>query len=496
MKNLFLISIVGIIYTLTSNATSNLDHLFSSQCALVFGIHGIKPPKIDEVPDISEIAVNNTYQFDYQSPVTSLDTDSPYSYKGYSNSHYENKNRKLPSKSSKPQELSIEEIFKLDRKDQSKSFLSDLMRFKWLDSFSNMNPYTLLFGTTDYPTTVDLNSLKKTLSNFSQIFFYDADSISAKDIQKTLGKLGVGITADPNKENLNENIIAIENPYLRLKAFSIGKSVGDTRSVTALALHLIDKLDFLINYKNEWDSDFLNFKALGKFKSSYLKIKNDLSFITPGPNRYKSIIPFNEEKFSHQFDYSFKLIISNYLAGIEDIDYISESLKDHKKAVFFGSSSFDYRWRQLVQLVAKVSAKNKYILSSGGGGGLMEAAANASIDNGGTAIDIIIGKSYSFSNKRFVIESMDYETRIPFLLHDKDLIFVGPGGNGTMKELATTFVDFSGNPNKRSQLAFINSEFYKPLLKNLISDHYPEWLKRRIHLIDSEEDAIALMRGK
>lgn len=174
-------------------------------------------------------------------------------------------------------------------------------------------------------------------------------------------------------------------------------------------------------------------------------------------------------------------------------------------AVFCGSRPglnplFEQHARQLGEYLGK---NNITLIYGGGKKGLMGAAANAVMENGGKVTGIIpellIGWEHQHSGLTDlqVVQDMHARKKIMYDLCDAAVIL--PGGNGTLDEM---FEMLTWNTLKihNKKMIILNSDgFYSHLIKHLEHMHqcnflYENW-NERIYVADSPAGIISFLDG-
>lgn len=159
--------------------------------------------------------------------------------------------------------------------------------------------------------------------------------------------------------------------------------------------------------------------------------------------------------------------------------------------VVFGSGRGSYSMEKTVYGSVEAAAKLGVPIATGGAGGFMETANRAATVVGAFSTGIPIGGRNSLRSEKkamshlhdVTIMTSGYETRIPTLLHRREIVGVAPGGMGTMKEVAVTMVAQAASPTVGSNLVFIESGYYGGLVDWLKQSRLPEEYKARIGLV-------------
>jgi predicted Rossmann-fold nucleotide-binding protein len=159
--------------------------------------------------------------------------------------------------------------------------------------------------------------------------------------------------------------------------------------------------------------------------------------------------------------------------------------------VVFGSGRGSYSMEKTIYSSVEAAAKLGVPIATGGAGGFMETANRAATVAGAFSSGIPIGGRNSLrSEKRTMSHLHDvtvmtsgYETRIPALLHRREIIAVAPGGMGTMKEVAVMMVAQAALPSVASNVVFIEDNYYGGLVDWLKQSNLPVAYKSRIGLV-------------
>lgn len=135
-------------------------------------------------------------------------------------------------------------------------------------------------------------------------------------------------------------------------------------------------------------------------------------------------------------------------------------------AAFFGSKEAPYEVEKTVKEVVEAAVKRGFPITTGGSGGLMDTANRIAKGTDGYSIGIPCGGVANEVSANHLhdlnISTKGYEQRIPLILLDKKLVMIAPGGSGTMKEVATTFVQIaSGERASQTHMMFIGLKYYQ-----------------------------------
>jgi predicted Rossmann-fold nucleotide-binding protein len=171
--------------------------------------------------------------------------------------------------------------------------------------------------------------------------------------------------------------------------------------------------------------------------------------------------------------------------------------------VVFGSGRGSYSMEKTIYSSVEAAAKLGVPIATGGAGGFMETANRAATVAGAFSSGIPIGGRNSLrSEKRAMshlhdvtIMTSGYETRIPVLLHRREIIAVAPGGMGTMKEVAVTMVAQAALPSVASNVVFIEDKYYGGLVDWLKQSNLPVAYKSRIGLVGDSAQMISLVNS-
>ena len=169
----------------------------------------------------------------------------------------------------------------------------------------------------------------------------------------------------------------------------------------------------------------------------------------------------------------------------------------HAGAAFFGSKEPAQLYADKVQDIVKTMVKKGMAITTGGSGGLMNLANSTAKKEKGHSIGIPYGETREVAANYLhdlTIPTQGYEERIPLILQDKNFVIVGPGGSGTMKELATTFVQIgSGVEHLHPHLIFIGRSYYENLARFILKVLPPFYLDR-MTLVDKPEELNQYMK--
>ncbi len=344
-----------------------------------------------------------------------------------------------------------------------------------------------------------LNKLK----NDGKMVIYDADAASADWIRSIMGESAIGISG--RAEDLSKNIIYIENPYVRMQMFAWpAKIYSDQQSLVGSGLIVDGKSVEYVTPESK--SDIFNAWVKQMPVVGSLGVKTSF-----GGGRVRSISDVTVFK-GFQTAPEVKLSNDSIAEGTTSLYSVDESARKMETgiremavssagtlvpggAVIFGSSRPDPRWVNLVYDIGYVLGENGITVVTGGSGGYMEAANAGAYNAGSYSIGVPLG-GFSLKGERRIadeyqthtISSSGYETRIPLLLNKREMVILVPGGGGTMKELATTFVQMAAQGQASPVLVLVAKDYYHGLYQEIQNSNLPESLKHKVFLVDSKQE--------
>lgn len=187
---------------------------------------------------------------------------------------------------------------------------------------------------------------------------------------------------------------------------------------------------------------------------------------------------------------------------IDVLAQISDVTKDETYipggSVVFGSSGssvFDPELKAIVKSLAEEGSSIRH----GGAGGAMRVAAEGAKDGGGKSIGIPISGRNSLKAERetardvqdLTLETDGYEARISGLLYGTGLVMIAPGGSGTMREVAATFMRAAVPSENPSLIMLASKNYYQKLYDFYQALPIPEAIKSNVKIVDTPEQAKA-----
>lgn len=174
----------------------------------------------------------------------------------------------------------------------------------------------------------------------------------------------------------------------------------------------------------------------------------------------------------------------------------------------FGSASSEIagyinQWAyDAVTAIAKLGAP----ITTGGAGGFMRLANTAAFEAGAPSIGIPIGGRNQLNTETRVfhkvqtltINTPDYSSRIPMLLQDQKWVVFLPGGNGTVKELATTISQMIaqyGRGEEMPRIAFLGQQYWGPIYREFRRSNLPKAITDRLFMANEGSELVTLFRN-
>jgi len=395
----------------------------------------------------------------------------------------------------------------------------DALFYRWLEKLNDGSHVAmLLLGNAKSPVdpklAEDYAEFAKKLMKGGYRVVYDADSTYAPVLAHVVGKTGIGISGGRPAVQA-ENILILSNPYLRMAAFGKAKKViASPDSVNGRGLLFEKKVDYIFDPEGKYHSGHAHWAdgEAGRYYKiglpSYSKI--DVIKSPDYANSWKATYFSKSEppgEISVDLDQMLPLFDSYTLKNFRRFgDDLRQSMKSLAAvpggAVVFGSGSLEKEFVDLVYQSTRALASHGVTIATGGSGGFMEVANAAAFDAGAQSIGIPLGYGSSIGSEKTVardkqsltITADGYETRIPLLLHNRQLYVFVPGGRGTMKELAATLVKMAAELDSPSRLVFVSDKYYRNLASWLAYSDLPEEINKKISLISSPEEMEKLVQ--
>lgn len=383
----------------------------------------------------------------------------------------------------------------------------------------NRNTIGLLYGSADAKLSVKSPSATKeymellaTLVEKKCFVFYDADSKLAPYIAEQLGELGIGISGSARRIVGDQyKVITIQNPYLRLEAWQAAERlIMNNNSLVGLGLYFSNRgVDQIVSPDSDWTLSLESWgrKApvdLGLKYHKSPKIGSSLSLGWKEPNQkpWGSVDVADEIKLLETWELnSIEETVAVIIEGERRMsaDPATNSLIPGGAAVL-GSSRNHPTYTQLVYQTARMMGQRGIPTTTGGSGGYMEVANMGAFDAGAISIGVpmygVFGeKSVATSVQTMTISSKGYSSRIPLIFHRREIVNFVPGGDGTMRELATALVATGANEDTRANPFFIftGGDYYGPLLEPLAASFRHDAFLRRVFLVRQADDVPAIL---
>ena len=414
-----------------------------------------------------------------------------------------------------------------DPKSEVFPHLRDGIASEWLSKHLGNAAVSILVGNqyesvTPQQEKMYLEAVKLAIDAGYYVLF-DGDAKVATKIDKVAGKYGVALCARQSSLNKfkHSRSVVIENPYLRMLAFQDSEYVVTSRdSLTGLGLMIERSVDSVLDSENTWTDGVEKFAdkakdfhfGLGFSRLTPPKTESPESLFTTltdlgpiGEPLLTPIKPFDLESAAKEINKHHSSNIIDFAENmVEGIRALTESDKGPRSgniaggAAMFGSSGSLDSFAQLTYEVAYELGRLGIPLATGGHGGAMRLGNMGAYDAGAHSFGITAGSSnfklakegkFNTSDEYHTrtIDSLGYETRIPLMLHRRQIIATAPGGTGTLRELATALVSIANHSSKQWPLfMLIGKDYYEPLHKWLQDEtSLPSVFKKSIKLIDS-----------
>jgi predicted Rossmann-fold nucleotide-binding protein len=357
----------------------------------------------------------------------------------------------------------------------------------------------------------DIHNLVKDLMSKNKIILFDGESIYAHEIALLVENQGVAIFSNTvSEKNIKlKNKVVIQNDYLRMEALSHATDViVDSHSTLGLGLIVESRASYFLG-----DSKVIS--QLDFWQKSLDSKERNLGVKIILPKKIKSLDDIKSDNTNSTnsdtfFNLSLRDLSFDYLKQVydESASFVQaySSNKISRSAVVFGSSQYDRASAQLIYKTSFILSQFGVSVFTGGSSGAMHIANTGAYNAGGDSIGVPIGgknllssEKDVFSNKQTsTIYTSNYAERIPTLLGNntasRNFIVFAPGGNGTIKELATTlFLLANTNKSTVNKVVFLDSDYYGPLVRLLTDFNLVNDFSKKIEVIDSETHAQALV---
>ena len=403
--------------------------------------------------------------------------------------------------------------------------ITDLLGYYALDTIPTANKVTLLIGNNvnstkkvDYEISLEIKILVEKLVKRKYYVVFDAESNYAKYISQLAGPLGIPVSAKSNESfKDHQNSVVINNDYLRMKILGDAKSVViSTDSITGIGLFTEGLATHVLKAKSQFENLTLNnwvtdltkrTRNLGITAKPIKQIETakELFIENPDDSKFKSTSLKNEvidfrpltqltpENLSLT---SIETVLNEAISFAKVMDQNAET----GGSVIFGSSREDKFSANLIYQTAHRLGSLGISVATGGAGGAMEIANAGAWNSGGRSIGIPIGGKHTLDTEKNVASSIHtktittsgYQERIPALLGEgidsRKLIIFAPGGDGTIKELATTLVRSAGKFDQINKIVFLDSDYYGPLVTWIQKSDLPQALKEKIVMYNTVEE--------
>lgn len=333
---------------------------------------------------------------------------------------------------------------------------------------------------------------------------FDADTTLAPYIAQVVAENGYGISSGEVPVVGFTNFLVIKNPYLRLKAFSAGfgtKVIVETTSTTGLSLIVNKDATHFVSDNKKSDNEKLSFEHWepsildGNFG---LRFKT-LDWFSIGTEKLSPFSYLSDEQVIQALDsFDIKKIFKHdeyFKSGFQQVK--AEARLNGAGAVIFGSGSHPVGYSALVYDSARRLAEMGIAITTGGAAGVMEIANQAAFDAGAASVGIGLGgklvteKKSSKEVQTLTIEVDDYEQRIPLLLHGKEIVVFAPGGAGTLKELATSFMQ-EGLTTPHRLVIFLGEKYYGKMFADLMQ-LLPATISKNYFLANSADEVQSIV---
>ncbi len=396
--------------------------------------------------------------------------------------------------------------------------LSDSVVKDWLSSNLGSSAVSLLIGNQYQQVQPEMESdylaAAQSIVEAGYYVLYDGESQFASKIDEVVGEYGVALCARPttlNRLNFSRGVV-IANPFLRMEAFNQSEKVIITRdSLTGLGMLVEGYADHILDPTGTWVNGFAKFKSdassygLGLYGSSsastidVLRLANNLK----STKKPKPIEPFDlieAAKNVNDRDIPSMFRLANAMVeGIRLLTEVGPSTPGSIAggAAMFGSSGNPGPFTELTYETAYILGRMGIPLATGGHGGVMRLGNQGAHDAGahsfgittsGGGFNLAKEGQYNTSDKYHTrtLGSSGYNSRIPLLLYRRQIIASAPGGGGTMREVAVSFVSMANHNSQQSPLfMFIGKNYYKILYKWLKNESsLPEIFKDSLHLVN------------
>lgn len=346
---------------------------------------------------------------------------------------------------------------------------------------------------------------------------YDEDSpVLSRIVRETVReRFRLGISAGQPKRG-DSRVITLVNPYMRLSLLRSFKSIfvsPDSTLGVGLFLEGLGSQFKLVGFKDQikslrnWakslsdpTSGLVSYGIRFSKAESKARLVEWVSLMPRVPEI--AFIPFDLSTYIEQgHDQDGFRILKAALEFRAKFERNLSLVKNEngqalaKGAVMFGSGSGGPLYRPWVRFMVAGLASENIWLSTGGDGGYMADAHQAAAQRGLRSVGIpILRRCEKRPNQTLTLCASDYTDRIPLLLAHKSLIVFAPGGSGTVRELATSLVHSSLEPENKPLITFLHQGYYGGLVEWFKSSQLPENLKSRFRLVDTLHEMNEVVR--
>lgn len=391
------------------------------------------------------------------------------------------------------------------------TWLRDMKIQRFVISLAIGNPFTP-------PTENEAQEIRALVQNILEAgirIIYDADSMAAPLIRQLAGTAAVGVSGK-SPHSAEDRIVHVENSYLRWLIFTKGHMISSFDSLVGLSgvflksdLKSEDNKDLRLALPRtkQIESYFVDLKEWNKEADKtnlglepIREVKRYRSFAKDTPTKPFPIPYFGTQKWddlilsigTNKFFRIFQKMSELILAKAEV--QAPTSYQDH--VVFFGSGSVEKNSASLVFDANTYLGSIGFSVAHGGSIGLMEVAGLGTLKGGGYSIGIPLkpGKLKSeidiptHSHTTTVFAPTGYDSRIPLLLKNRSWVVIGPGGSGTMKELAATLVSLNSSSDPIKGVVFLSKDYYGRLYDWIQKSELPKEIKNKFFIAGSVEE--------
>ncbi len=412
----------------------------------------------------------------------------------------------------KNKKILLDYINKQMNDSQQAPLIKEYIQYLQVKSLRHKPFVSVLVGSQLVPPTekelAEYSTLVQGLLSKGYNIVYDADSHVAPLIAKLTGPLGLGISG--GSALINENLLTFKNPFLRLEALAGRKTIVGPESLVGMAVAINDQADLIFDPNKKFGNSLARWKNGLDGSKDNLGLSYSKVFIGRTADRILSAkkgfenvndrITLNLSGFgsiNERFSLEKLEEILNYRDSVINGE---KALRDVRGAVVYGSSSLVPVNVDTIYGIGYALGSQGIPVVTGGAGGAMLAANMGAYDAGGESIGIpIMGRSQlgaetkTYSNVQTkTIPTSSYSSRIPLLMQNRDLVIVVPGGNGTMREVATAMIQHASNPDLPWQMIFVGQNYFSGLKNAFANMDLPASFLKRIQFVSLIEALPAL----